>query len=698
MRLGNLGLRSKMMAGYSAPIVLAIALSGVAWMSIDSVLESFRRTDHTHRVIQKAQTIEADAINMETGMRGYLLTGKEEYLDPYNTAVATIHEDFGGLKKTVSNDSKQVELLGRAEEVIGAWQTKVADPLITLRREVGRGKDMTDMEALVAEGRGKTYSDKFRQHARELIWTEEQRLAELKKKEGNETDLQSLRKTAGRVEHIYQVIVQAQEILSAAIDMETGMRGYLLTGKEEFLEPYEDGRTRLFALIQKQKKLVSENPAQLKLLGEMESVMKEWIRDVVDPNIALRRQIAKSKTMADVKEVVAKGEAKKIFDELRGFMGTFRKAEEESLKERDKQAKDTEENAHRILLLGTVVVVGTCLLVAYSLAGTITKPVKNAMELAQSISQGDLTKEVDVRSRDEFGRLCEALNIMAKNLRTQTGQVREGVIVLSQAAAEITTTVSQVVETIVQTYSAVSETSTTVEEMKHSAQAAGEKAKQVALDSEKAVAISEKGRKATEDTVSAIRVIKDHMGAIGETVVRLSDQTQAIEEIIATVQDLADQSNLLAVNASIEASRAGDQGKGFAVVAQEIKTLADQSKEATDHVRNILEDTRKWVSAAVMATEQGNKAVDLGVQQSGLAGDSIEMLAKSVGASSQAATLIDSSSHQQAQGVDQISHAMVNIQASVQQNREAMNQLEGAARRLNDLGGQLKEMVEHYKV
>ena len=111
-----------------------------------------------------------------------------------------------------------------------------------------------------------------------------------------------------------------------------------------------------------------------------------------------------------------------------------------------------------------------------------------------------------------------------------------------------------------------------------------------------------------------MNLIKTQMESIGETVVRLSDQSRAIEDIIASVQDLADQSNLLAVNASIEAARAGDQGKGFAVVAHEIKTLADQSKEATEHIRTILDDTRKWVSAAVMATEQGGKAVEAGLQ------------------------------------------------------------------------------------
>ncbi len=110
--------------------------------------------------------------------------------------------------------------------------------------------------------------------------------------------------------------------------------------------------------------------------------------------------------------------------------------------------------------------------------------------------------------------------------------------------------------------------------------------------------------------------IQTHMDSIAASIVRLSDQSQAIGEIIASVNDLAEQSNLLAVNAAIEAAKAGEQGKGFAVVAQEVRSLAEQSKQATAQVRNILGDIQKATSAAVMATEQGSKAVEAGVKQS----------------------------------------------------------------------------------
>ena len=224
----------------------------------------------------------------------------------------------------------------------------------------------------------------------------------------------------------------------------------------------------------------------------------------------------------------------------------------------------------------------------------------------------------------------------------------------------------------------VSETSTTVEEVRQAARVSSDKAKRVAESAREAVQVSEAGQKAAHGTIQRMSLIRDQMESIGETVVKLSEQSRAIEDIIDAVQDIADQSNLLAVNASIEAARAGDHGKGFAVVASEIKSLADQSKQATEQVRHILDDTKKWVSAVVMATEQGGKAVEAGVTQSVTAGEAIQSLADSVSSASQAASVIDASAQQGFAGLDQVSGAMLSVERATRQNLEAMRQLEDA--------------------
>jgi methyl-accepting chemotaxis protein len=353
---------------------------------------------------------------------------------------------------------------------------------------------------------------------------------------------------------------------------------------------------------------------------------------------------------------------------------------------------------NRVILIA-LIIAALSVLVAFGIARTISKPVVALADKVAQIGEGDLTAEIPHQSRDdELGALATAINKMVSNLRGQIGRIMEGVAVLSSSASEISATVAEVATSSAQTSSAMTETTVTVEELRQAAQRASERAKSVANSAQESVKTSASGKQATDDTVRMMRRLKEQMASMGETVVRLSEHSRAIEAIIASVQDLADQSNLLAVNASIEAARVGEHGKGFAVVAHEIKNLADQSREATEQVRSILDETRKWVSAVVMSTEEGIKAVDGGVQQSILAGESIEKLYAGVEDSARAANEIQSSSDQQSVAIDQVSGGMSNIELAMRQNVSSTSQLESAAKRLADLGGQLKELVERYRI
>jgi methyl-accepting chemotaxis protein len=177
----------------------------------------------------------------------------------------------------------------------------------------------------------------------------------------------------------------------------------------------------------------------------------------------------------------------------------------------------------------------------------------------------------------------------------------------------------------------------------------------------------------------------------------LSDQSRAIGQIIASVDDLAQQSKLLAVNAAIEAAKAGEHGTGFAVVAEEVKALAAQSKQATARIRAILGDVQKATSAAVMATEQGSHAVENGMAQSQHAGSAIDALAGSITNAADAASQIAASAKQQLTGVDQVADAMKGIKLASTQNVESARQLESAAQRLQDLGQKLKLLTEQFQ-
>jgi methyl-accepting chemotaxis protein len=335
--------------------------------------------------------------------------------------------------------------------------------------------------------------------------------------------------------------------------------------------------------------------------------------------------------------------------------------------------------------------------------GALRRAFQNMLEnlrriaaFAERIASGDLTVQVVKRSEEDS--LGISLENMLGNLREMTRELGEGVGVLASSSTEILATISQVAASASETATAVNETSTTAEEVKQTAHVSNQKAKAVQMTAQNAAGFSERGRAAVTETLEGMNRIQEQMESIAESVVRLSEQGQAIGEIIATVNDLAEQSNLLAVNAAIEATRAGEYGKGFAVVAQEVRSLAEQSREATKQVRTILMEVQKATSAAVIATEQGTKAVAAGLKQATNAGESIGGLTGSVGEAAQAAIQIAASSQQQLVGMDQIAAAITNIRQATTQNVAGTRQLEASAQNLQELGGRLKILVARQRV
>lgn len=372
--------------------------------------------------------------------------------------------------------------------------------------------------------------------------------------------------------------------------------------------------------------------------------------------------------------------------------------------ERDAQQRmiESEQDAKRSIsiFIGIGLI---ALFIGIVLAGLLNRiiadPIKEISGAAERIASGDLTVNVSADSRgDEVGVLSQTFRKMVENLREMNKEIKEGIALLAALASEIVATSTQVASGATETAAAVTETASTSEEVKQTAQVSSQKAKYVSESAQKAAIATSAGKKSTEESTEMMNKIREQMESIAESVMRLSEQSQAIGEIIATVDDLAGQSNLLAVNASIEAARAGEQGKGFAVVAQEVKSLAEQSRQATAKVRSILTDVQKAMSSMVMVTEQGSKAAEAGLKQATEAGESIRALADSVQEAAQAAIQIAASSQQQLVGMDQVALAMENIKQASSQNISGMKQLETAAQNLKGLGEKLKQLVEQYKV
>ena len=313
---------------------------------------------------------------------------------------------------------------------------------------------------------------------------------------------------------------------------------------------------------------------------------------------------------------------------------------------------------------------------------------------ARHISEGDLSVELIERSeRDELGL---ALKMMITNLRDIIGELVSGTSTLAASVSQLSTTSSLLAASAAETSSSMAEVTATVDEVRQTSQLSSERAQDVATTSEEASRYSEKGSEATQKTVTGMSVIKEEMDYIAESIVSLSEQSQNVGEIVDTVTDLADQSNLLSVNASIEAAKAGEHGKGFTVVAQEVKSLAAQSKQATEQIKRILSDIQKATGSAVMATERGTKAVHAGVEMMSQTEETFHVMTENINSSAEFAMQIASSSQQQLAGVEQVAQAMLTIKDAGQQNMDSARQLEDATQRLEGLANNLKQLSERF--
>lgn len=361
-------------------------------------------------------------------------------------------------------------------------------------------------------------------------------------------------------------------------------------------------------------------------------------------------------------------------------------------------SEEAERYINLFMILG-IVAVAASIIVALYLNRMIAAPLKSMSEAAARVSSGDLTAGIaGLGRRDEVGILAESFGQMIDRLKKQTMELSEAIGVIASSSNEIAATTSELASGTEQTAIAVAETTTTVEEVKQTANVSSQKARHVSDVAQNAAQVSQNGTRLVRETLEGINNIKEQVEYIAGTIIKLSEHNQAIGEIIAAVDDLAEQSNLLAVNASIEASKAGEHGKGFMIVAQEIKSMSELSKQATKQVRSILNDIQKASTAAVMATERGSKAVEATVRQSSGTGDSIQALSGSISEASQAVIQIAASSQQQLIGMDQVAVAMNNIKQATTQNAASTKQVELTVRNLQELGGKLKDMIRHYRV
>ncbi len=310
---------------------------------------------------------------------------------------------------------------------------------------------------------------------------------------------------------------------------------------------------------------------------------------------------------------------------------------------------------------------------------------QQALEKRMVVEQAQRAKLQELMQREQEQR---------HRLQQLLDQVRKAANQISTSASEILATTTQQASGAQEQSATIAQVSSTIDEVRVIAEQTVQRAQGVAADTQRTAAVAHTGQQAVAQSIAGVEQAKGEVEFIATNILALSEQTQAVGQILTAVNDIAAQSNMLALNAAVEAARAGEAGQGFAVVAGEVRALAEQSRAATGQVREILSEIQRGVNTVVMATEKGLRGATTGAGLTAEAGEAIRLLAASVLESTQSAAQIAAAAGQQLTGMEQIAAAMHNIHEVTAQGLASTHQSEQAAEELNRLAGQLREMVE----
>ncbi|MEH3064770.1 MAG: methyl-accepting chemotaxis protein [Methylobacterium radiotolerans] len=491
-----------------------------------------------------------------------------------------------------------------------------------------------------------------------------------------------------------QLIRALDGFRAAMLNQETGLRGYLITGRDGSLEPYRTGRQTLDEAIDRLRTLIGHDPERTRLLADAVAAARSWQTEVGEVVVRIAADPAKRD---EAVKIEADGQGKRLFDTFREKLAAIEGLEGAVRAALADRVARSERNEGLALWGGTLITLLICLGIGVAINRLVVRPLVAVMGFVGRVGEGDLSSTLDVRAGGEVGRLSTTLNTMVSGLSDLARTNRAATADLNAAAAEIRASAQEQAASVEQQFAAVQETAATVDEITHSGAQISKRATEVIATAQATAQTSRQGLRAVSDTAKAMDAIREQAEAVAGNIVSLSEKTQTIGDIIETVNDISERTHLLALNAAIEAAAAGESGRSFSVVASEMKLLADQAKAATGQVRGILGEIQRGINTSVMLTEEAVKRAAAGKTRSDTTQRTIEEITARVEENVQTFQQIVASTNQQQLGIEQVMGALQNIRQASQQTAAGTRQVEAASANLTELAQALMALAERYR-
>ncbi len=478
---------------------------------------------------------------------------------------------------------------------------------------------------------------------------------------------------------------------------------YMMSLKDnvKMKEKWDDFSKRIEVVRESMKKLEAADPDQHEL--ESIAVFKEGFEKYIVNGTKLGEMLLAARAANDENAVAnavtfgaeqvgplyakpAEIVAKLVADNIRDGQEMFK--------------SDTADYKRSFMVMVIIIASALALAVALGLfiARSVANPLKKVFETMQKLAAGDLSVRSEIASKDEMGMLADELNIMAEKLQETITRVAHNGIEVASAASQMHSTAEQMATGAEQAAAQTQTIATASEEMAATTNDIASNCHMAANNAGRVNEAAATSAQIVDETIAVMGQIATRVKESAKMVETLGSRSEEIGEIVGTIEDIADQTNLLALNAAIEAARAGEQGRGFAVVADEVRALAERTTKATKQIAVTIKNIQSETRNAVVAMEEGVREVEKGTRDASKSGESLQSILEQIGALTMQVNQIATAAEEQTATTGEITNNIQQITAVVQLTANGSQESATAAAQLSRLSEELRSLMEHFKI
>ncbi|UYK78440.1 methyl-accepting chemotaxis protein [Xanthomonas sacchari] len=692
MTLKNLSLSARLALSFAIIVLITVIIGSISLSSLSSLNSAADMNDHTYKVMATGDMMEIDALNVETGARGYLLSGNKDHLQPFTNGLAAFDKNYAEAKRLTADNPRQQ---ARLEKLHAAF-----DNLVGVEKQITALRAQSNDPAQIAAAFSQARDRKAMQEIRGLLgdFSNEERGLLAKRTETL---------TAVRAQNKWAVLLGNLLVIVAAVGMAIVIRRQLLKrlgtaigvadaiarGKLDNaidLRSKDEAGVLLLSMDKMQSQLQAVLAAQAEMAqrhdaGQISYRMDETVfpgdygRMVHDSNALAASHIAVKMRLAQIMGRYAIGDLSEDMDRLPGEKAVL--TETMDTVKHNLTAMNSEiKHLAGAAAAGDFSVRGDTERFQYDfrlmveslnqLMATADGNLQALSALLQSIAAGDLTARMHGQFQGVFATMRDDANATAEQLAAIVARIQTAAVSINGAASEIAAGNDDLSRRTEQQAASLEETAASMEELTSTVKQNAEHARQANQLANGAATVASQG--------GAV------VGQVVETMSGIEASSKKIADIISVIDGIAFQTNILALNAAVEAARAGEQGRGFAVVASEVRTLAQRSANSAKEIKGLIDDS-------VGRVAQGSALVDQ-------AGKTMQEIVTSVQRVTDIMGEIAAASQEQSAGIEQVNQTVTQMDETTQQNAALVEEATAAARSMEEQAGQLSQAVAVFKI